>query len=101
MASQPARIVLADVLTVRTIAAAHAALLQALTEHPVVHADCSVAEAVDLSLIQLLLAARTSARQAGRKFALAAPASGPLLTALQQGGFLPPSGTDPFWSGEP
>ena len=100
-AAEPARVVLEGALTVRTIATAHTMLLQALHQHPAVLVDCSVADTVDLSLIQLLLAARISARQAGKQLGLAAPAAGSLLAALRQGGFLPPSGADPFWSGEP
>jgi len=100
-AAEPARVVLEGALTIRTIATTHATLLQALHQHPAVLVDCSAADTVDLSLIQLLLAARVAACQAGKQLGLAAPASGPLLAALHQGGFLPPSGPDPFWSGEP
>ena len=86
-------------LTVRTIAGIRPVLLQALRDQPAVRLDCSAAESVDLSFIQLLLAARRSAQQSGRSFSLAAPAAGALRAALEQGGFLPVGGADPFWSG--
>ncbi len=93
------RVVLDGVLTVRTIASAKEKLLRALTDQPAVQVDCAAAESADLSLIQLLLSARLTARQAGKPFALAAPASGALREVLEQGGFLPPAGADPFWTG--
>ena len=96
---EPARVKLDGALTVRTVANARTSLLAALADHPAVLVDCGAAESVDLTFIQLLLAARLSARQAGKPFSLAAPATGALRAALEQGGFLPPSGADPFWSG--
>jgi hypothetical protein len=61
--------------------------------------DCGGAGEVDLSLIQLLIAARTGARLAGRTVRLASPASGALLDALQRGGFLSgrPAEDCAFW----
>jgi anti-anti-sigma regulatory factor len=97
--NETGRVLLDGVLTVRTIAAAKQKLLRALAEQPAVQVDCTAAESADLSLIQLLLAARLSARQAGKPFALTAPACGVLREALEQGGFLPPTGADPFWNG--
>jgi anti-anti-sigma regulatory factor len=94
-------VVLDGVVTVRTIAAFRSTLLNALTEHRSVRVDCSAAESVDLSLIQLLLSARLSAHRQGKRLKLAAPADGVLRATLEQGGFMPPSGADPFWSGGP
>jgi len=96
---EPARVQLDGALTVRTIASVRAKLLAALVDHPAVLVDCGAVESVDLTLIQLLLAARLSARKGGKPFSLAAPANGALRAALEQGGFLPPTGADPFWSG--
>jgi ABC-type transporter Mla MlaB component len=79
--------------TVRTIDAAYRNLTTALAEHATVTIDCSAASEVDLSLIQLLLAAHAAAARAGKTVALAAPASGVLLAALVQGGFLPQDAT--------
>jgi len=94
------RVVLNGVLTVRTIATAKETLLRALTQQPAVQVDCTAVESADLSLVQLLLSARLSARQAGKPFVLCAPAEGALRAALEQGGFLPPGSADPFWAGE-
>ena len=98
-APDPQRVSLDGVVTVRTIANARTKLLEALAEHSAVLVDCGAAETVDLTAIQLLLAARLSARRAGKDLSLTAPAGGALLAALEQGGFLPSSGADPFWSG--
>jgi anti-anti-sigma regulatory factor len=103
-APTPARVVLDGVLGIRTVDTVRRTLQEALAEHPAVQIDCTMATSVDLSLIQLLLAARQSARLAGKQLALAAPASGALRSALVQAGLLPSDGaeqtkSDPFWSG--
>jgi len=95
MATASVPIALDGPLTIRTIADVRAALLEALAGHPAVQLDCTGAESVDLSFIQVVLAARLSAAQAGRQLALAAPADGALRAALEQGGLA----ADPFWSG--
>jgi anti-anti-sigma regulatory factor len=87
------------VLSVRGIEAARQRLLDALSRQPAVAVDCSAAEAVDLSFIQLLLAARLSAERAGKRLALVGPAPA-LQAALLQAGF-PAAGTeaaDPWWA---
>ena len=93
----PAPLVLDGVLTIRTIEPVRASLLEALERSASVQVDCTAAEAVDVCFIQLLLAARRSALKAGKRLLLTAPAAGPLLATLEQGGFL---GTDPLWSGD-
>lgn len=86
-------------LTVRAIDAAQAKLAAALRQHTIVTVDCAAATEVDLSLIQLLLAARASAAHAGKTLRLAAPAQGVLQAALFAGGFLPDSPDAGFWNG--
>jgi len=98
---EPVRVVLDGTQTVRNIAAARATLLETLTGHQKVLVDVNAIETADLSLIQLLLAARRSARQQGKDLVLALPVAGALQDALQRGGFLPPDGADPFWTGGP
>jgi hypothetical protein len=83
---------------VRCIEAAHADLVAALRRHPVVTVDCTAVTDVDLSLIQLLLAARASAALAGKAVRLAGPAQGALHTALLAGGFLPDTPERAFWN---
>jgi anti-anti-sigma regulatory factor len=68
--------------TIRSILAA------ALDEGAPIAIDCDGATEVDVSFIQLLLAARRSAAHRGASFALAAPAAGTLRAALERGGFL-------------
>ena len=76
-------------------------MLAALAAHQLVLVDCDAAESVDVSFIQLLLSARLSAHRQGKGLQLAAPAAGALRNALEQGGFLPASGAEPFWSAQP
>ena len=83
-------------LTVRTIAAVRSRLMEFLASPGPIRVDATAADSIDLSFIQLLLAARHSAQAAGRQFQLASPASGALRIALDQGGFAP----GPFWRGD-
>ena len=82
-----ARLVLSGAVTMQAADAVHARLLE-MVDHPVVEIDCSDLTEADLSLVQLILAARVSARKAGRTVVLAAPAANVLRDLLQQGGFL-------------
>jgi ABC-type transporter Mla MlaB component len=96
------RVVLEGAVTLRTIDSTHAALREALAKHAKIEIDCATATEIDLSAIQLLLAARKSAEAAGKSLALSAPADGALRDALSRGGFLPNSPdstatTDSFW----
>ena len=59
-------VILDGPLTVRGIDAAQAKLAAALSRHTIVTVDCTAATEVDLSLIQLLIAARNSATHAGK-----------------------------------
>jgi ABC-type transporter Mla MlaB component len=99
----PIRFALDGVLNIRTIEQVHRGLVEALAEHASVQVDCSAVEAVDLSFIQLLLAAQQSAQRDGKLLTMAAPADGALLVALEMGGFMPSGATDadPFWSSAP
>lgn len=96
------RVVLSGPLTVRDIKLAQARIVAALGRYPTVTIDCAAATAVDLSFIQLVLAARKSAAASGKTVALAAPAAGPLCEALRQAGFVAPADAQPvpdqeFW----
>lgn len=77
-------------------------LLSALREHPTVEVDCSDASEVDISFIQLLIAAQRMAAASGKRLALSNPASGVLCEALQRAGMLESAGDpkmpqDAFW----
>ncbi len=92
---EPMRLSLIGPLTVRTIDEVAARLTEALARHETVLVDCAGAEAVDVSFIQLLLAAR---RSAGARLGLAMPLPGPLLEALERGGFRGDGRpTEAFW----
>ncbi len=89
------RLPLGGALTVPFIEAAHVALRDALAQGGSVVIDCAGAEAVDLSLVQLLVAARHSA---GDRVRLAGPLPAPLQDALRRGGFLAAGAADlAFW----
>jgi len=91
-------------LTIQNADEIRVKLSSAVAEHPIVRVDCSDATEVDLSFVQLLIAARRSATALGREFGLAAPAAGVLLDALKRGGVVadgPGSASfpaDDFWS---
>ncbi|PKU25000.1 STAS domain-containing protein [Telmatospirillum siberiense] len=79
----------------------HDRLCKALTNGRPVVVDCAGAVNIDLSFIQLLLAARLSAMRRGLPFALKRPVGEALLSALRRDGFLSetPLPNDAFWTG--
>ncbi len=94
-------VVVTGIVTLQTVESIHTQLL-ALEDRSVVTIDCSAATEVDVSLVQLILAARTTAQQTGRAVVLAQPADGALLETLERGGFLSASPDEPvdlrrFW----
>jgi ABC-type transporter Mla MlaB component len=87
---------------VRNIHAAYDRLSAALAEHQSVQVHCHEITECDLSLIQLLLAAKRSADSTGKSLRLSAPADGLLRIALDRAGFLAVQGNEPnsdreFW----
>jgi len=73
----------------------------ALEAAPDLLIDCSAATEVDLSFIQLVLAARLSAARRGGRVRLLYPADGPLAATLLAAGLtgVPPGTEDPgFWT---
>lgn len=75
-------------LTIRSITDIRARMVEAFRGHDVVSTKIADDAIVDLTLIQLMESARASARDAGKRFSLAAPATGPLRETLERGGFL-------------
>jgi ABC-type transporter Mla MlaB component len=95
------RLVLTGAVTLQSAETIHAQIL-GMAGQAVVEIDCSGATEVDLSLVQLVLAARVSARKSGRTVTLSQPATGALLETLQRGGFLgaaadQPNSDQAFW----
>ncbi len=74
--------------TIREAAATHAALLSALQVNGDIILACDDITEVDLSFIQMILAARRSATESGRKLTLRQPADGALRQALIAGGLI-------------
>jgi anti-anti-sigma regulatory factor len=98
----PPTVTLSGSLTVAEAESIRATLLKAMDAGDVV-VDCSAATEVDLSFVQLLIAAQRAAALQGGSLRLAAPASGALLETLLRAGMLS-SPTDQatseaaFWS---
>jgi ABC-type transporter Mla MlaB component len=100
--STPGHLSLDGALTMRSVEALFARLRETLAQHSEVSIDCTAAAEVDLSFIQLLVAARASAVQADKTVALAARPDGPLLQALTRAGFRvtqedQPADSETFW----
>lgn len=87
--------------TVRKADALHAKLSEALSQSDQIEIDTTATTEVDLSFVQLVLAARKSALAAGKRLTLSAPADGAMRDTLVLGGFLTTAeGSDPdmdFW----
>ena len=95
------RVALSAALTVRNAGDICATLLEAIRQRDVVSIDCSAAAGVDVSFIQLLVAARNSAAKQGKLLGLTTRPDGVLLDALIRGGFRvrasDPAGSSSFW----
>lgn len=89
-------------LTVSSIAEAYAALTAGMELGGPVVVNLDAVEEVDLTLPQLLEAARRTAAAKGQPIRLEKPAQGLVLQVLQRGGFLNSDDADrlDFWTGE-
>lgn len=74
--------------TIRTITEAAHRLRGALAQGGPVEVECSGIVEVDLSFVQLLLAARKTARRMGTSLTLTDPGQGALQACLRAGGLL-------------
>jgi anti-anti-sigma regulatory factor len=81
------QVILEGALTIRTAEVVRATLREALERESNIAIECGDATEVDLSFVQLLIAARVSATRSGKTVALAAPPNGPLLDTLTCAGF--------------
>lgn len=99
MASPPLRLGYDTDLTIRNAAAIKTALVERFQQDSKINLEFNPAAAVDLSFVQLLAAARLSARNSGGELTLTAPASPMLRDVLSRGGFI--DGASPgdlkFW----
>ncbi len=100
------RLVLTGRLTVLEAEDRRVELLTALVGADRIELDGSGLEAVDVAGLQLLIAMRHSAEQAGKAVRLAGPPEGALRLALTAAGFMEETGGeaagsyDRFWRGE-
>jgi hypothetical protein len=106
------QLVLDGALTMRTIETVRATLIAAIeppsdtapanTASSGITIDCSAATEIDLTFIQLLVAARISARTAGLSINFAPCLDGALLDTLTRGGFrvVPENGAGFWFTGE-
>lgn len=90
------RLVLEGALTIHTVETVRATLREAIEPPPGANLakaganlsiDCSTATEIDLTFIQLLVAARVSGQLLGKSVSLAAAPDGALLDTLTRGGF--------------
>ena len=79
-------------LGLRDAADIHARLLKAVGEHDEVRIDTAGVQNVDITIIQLLVAANRSARKRGRSFMLADAPTGAFKDALISAGLLDSTG---------
>lgn len=80
-------------------------LLDALASHDAITIGCGGIAEADLTLVQILLAARHSAGRAGKRLRLQGVQQGALAGVLAEAGFGPRPGeagewSDSFWLGE-
>jgi anti-anti-sigma regulatory factor len=75
-----------------------ARIADALREDPSTVIDCSAVTEMDLTFIQILIAANRLTQTVGRHFQLSEPAGGVLLETLRRAGILPSDRPeDRFW----
>ena len=71
----------------------HRAVRDALSGGAHLVVDCTEASEIDVSFLQLLVAAQRSAERSGKTIALSAPPQGALADALKRCGFAAAAGT--------
>ena len=94
----PSALVLDNVQTLRTIDATKDALVERLGLNRELVVDCSRVEEADLSLVQVLLAARKSAENLGGSLRLAA-LSPALHDVIERSGIDGSDDAERFWTG--
>lgn len=86
-------------LTIRGIGDAHQRLSSALKNNSKISLSITDEASVDLTLVQLIVAARRQAQEAGGDLTFATPAPQPLVEVLTRGGFLEAADGRQFWLG--
>ncbi|MBR0830216.1 STAS domain-containing protein [Bradyrhizobium manausense] len=98
------RVRLQGSLTLRDAKQVQGLLLDAISASREVEIDVSDVSSIDVSIIQLIVSARKSAEQRGRKLALATESNGAFRATLAKAGFLGDDGAcrhvdEEFWTG--
>ncbi len=96
----PCKLRLSGELTVRTIVDAHQKLISACAKSDAVLIDVSTVDEADLTLVQLIEAARRSSIADDGRLALSPAPSEAVCDVLQRGGFLDAGEASSFWKGE-
>ena len=91
------RIELCGDLSLPSIGQTHEKVLAGFDQDLPIVIDLEGVENADLTLVQLVEAARKSADRRGRTLSLSAPASGPTRAVLERGGFLGAPDRAAFW----
>ena len=94
---QNGAVVLTGSITIDGIAAARSELLAALQARPQLLLDLSGLTDVDVTFLQLIEAARISARRRGKPVRIVGPAAGAVLTALRRAGLVESFDQAAFW----
>jgi anti-anti-sigma regulatory factor len=93
---QPHRITLGGELGLRETDALCEQLLDAFDMHAAVEIDLRELAGIDISIVQVLIAADKMAKNRGFSFQVLAGADGPLRDAMARGGLLAASAGTPF-----
>lgn len=96
---RPVVVELSGDLTIRGARDARERVLSKMAEKTAVTISVSEESSVDLTLVQLIEAARRELRDAGGQLTFATPAPQPLLDVLTRGGFLEAAEGRQFWLG--
>ena len=102
MTQQTRTITLRGELGLRDADAVREQLLDAFCAQMAVEVDAADLTAVDMSIVQVLLAAHKMAKERGQTFQIVAAVEGPLRGAISRAGLLAQSGDAPFeiiWRG--
>lgn len=86
---------LAGEMTLRQAGALHEQLRGAAADHGQVEIDCAGISEIDISVVQLLVAASKSAEAAGKTLSVRFPEGGALDAVLRRAGFISQSGQSP------
>jgi hypothetical protein len=95
--ARPTVVEIAGPADVRTITECHGRLLAAMKRSKAVQVDLVELAEADLTLVQLIEAARRFAASAGLTIKLSAPAGTDLCEILRRGGFLKTADSRGFW----